>query len=136
VGAIQGMLRERRFYSPALDREMSYYVYFPPGYGTEGQRYPVLYMLHGGGGSKDEWLAYGLVDSLDRLIASHDVQPMILVLPQGDTGYWVNQPNGGARWGDYVATDLVRQVDATFRTRETAAQRAIGGYRNAASIIS
>jgi enterochelin esterase-like enzyme len=126
VGPIEGTLRERRFYSGALDRDMSYYVYLPPGYGIDAQHYPVLYMLHGGGGSKDEWLAYGLVDALDRLIASHDVQPSILILPQGDTGYWVNQP-GGPRWGDYVAFDLVRQVDATFRTLSDEQHRAIGG---------
>jgi enterochelin esterase-like enzyme len=126
VGALQGTIRERHFYSQALDRDMSYYVYVPPGYGTDGRRYPVLYMLHGGGGSKDEWLAYGIVDALDRMIVAQSVQPIILILPQGDTGYWVNQPDG-PRWGDYVASDLVRQVDATFRTVPSGMERAIGG---------
>jgi enterochelin esterase-like enzyme len=126
VGTLQGTLRERRFYSQALDRDMSYYVYMPAGYGSDGRRYPVLYMLHGGGGSKDEWLAYGLVDTLDRMIAARTIQPLILILPQGDTGYWVDQPDG-PRWGDYVDSDLVRQVDATFRTVASPTERAIGG---------
>jgi len=50
------------FYSPALDRETSYSTYLPPGYSTEGRSYPVLYPVHGGGGSKDEWTAHGLVE--------------------------------------------------------------------------
>jgi enterochelin esterase-like enzyme len=84
-------------------------------------------MLHGGGGSKDEWPAYGLVNDLDHSIVSKDVAPMIVILPQGDEGYWVNWPNGGPRWADYVARDLRRQVDSTYRTLPDAAHRAIGG---------
>ena len=127
VGAIAGEFREIAFYSPALDRDMSYYVYLPPGYGSEGRRYPVLYMLHGGGGSKDEWAAYGLVDDVDRSIESKDIRPLIVVMPQGDLSYWVNWVDGGPRWGDYVARDVRRQVDATFRTLPDASHRAIGG---------
>jgi S-formylglutathione hydrolase FrmB len=127
VGAIDGTFRELAFYSPSLDREMSYSIYLPPGYSTEGRRYPVLYMLHGGGGSKDEWPAYGLVDDADRSIKSKDIKPLIIVMPQGDLSYWVNWVDGGPRWGDYVARDLRRQVDSTFRTLPDAAHRAIGG---------
>jgi enterochelin esterase-like enzyme len=127
VGPITGTFREITFYSPALDREMSYYIYLPPGYDTEGRRYPVLYMLHGGGGSKDEWSAYGLVNAVDRSIQSKDIRPMIVVMPQGDLGYWVNWANDGPRWGDYVARDVRRQVDATFRTLPDASHRAVGG---------
>ena len=127
VGPITGSFGEAFFYSPSLDRDMSYYVYLPPGYGSESRRYPVLYMLHGGGGSKDEWPAYGLVNDLDQAIVSKDVAPLILVLPQGDEGYWVNWPAGGPQWGDYVARDLRRQVDSTYRTLPGMAHRAIGG---------
>jgi enterochelin esterase-like enzyme len=124
---LAGAWREVTFYSPALNRDMSYYVYLPPGYANEGRRYPVLYMLHGAGGSKDEWPAYGLVADVDRSIVSKDINPMIVVLPQGDLGYWVNWVDGSNRWGDYVTHDLRRQVDATYRTLPDAPHRAIGG---------
>ena len=127
IGSISGTFREVFFYSPSLDRDMSYYAYLPPGYGTESRRYPVLYMLHGGGGSKDEWPAYGLVNDVDQSIVSKDIAPLILILPQGDEGYWVNWANNGPRWGDYVDRDLRRQVDSTYRTLPDAAHRAIGG---------
>ena len=127
VADISGTFREVSFYSPSLDRDMAYYIYLPPGYGTEPRRYPVLYMLHGGGGDKDEWPAYGLVNDADQAIVSKDIAPMIIVMPQGDLGYWVNWPNGGPRWGDYVALDLRGQIDSTYRTLPDAAHRAIGG---------
>ena len=127
IGSIIGSFREVFFYSPSLDRDMSYYVYLPPGYGTESRRYSVLYMLHGGGGSKDEWPAYGLVNDVDQSIASKDIAPLIVILPQGDEGYWVNWADGGPHWGDYVDRDLRRQVDSTYRTLPDAAHRAVGG---------
>jgi S-formylglutathione hydrolase FrmB len=52
---------------------------------------------------------------------------MIVVMPQGDFGYWVNWVDSGPRWGDYVSHDIRRQVDATFRSLPDAAHRAIGG---------
>lgn len=127
VGAIQGAFREVQFQSAALDRKMSYFVYLPPNYGKDGRSYPVLYLLHGASGSKDEWPAYGLLDTLDRLITAGELNPLIVVMPQGDDGYWMNHAKGGRRWGDYVAIDLVHDVDASFRTLTDPDHRAIGG---------
>lgn len=127
VGRLQGAFRDLQFYSAALDREMSYFIYLPPNYATEGRRYPVLYMLHGGSADKDEWPAYGLIDSVDSLIDSKVIRPMIIVLPQGDFSYWMNHVNDGPRWGDYVAFDLVRHIDASFRSLPDPERRAIGG---------
>lgn len=127
VGDTEGTFRELWFYSPALDAEMPYYIYLPPGYGEARRRYPVLYMLHGGSQDRDEWPAYGLIDAVDRLTTSKEIGPMIVVLPQGDYGYWVNHVDGGARYGDYIWQDLVRQIDSTFRTLPNPQDRAIGG---------
>ncbi len=106
---------------------MSYYVYLPPDYNGGARHYPVLYMLHGAGGDKDEWAAYGLVNDVDQLISSGSIQPLIVVMPQGDVGYWVNWANDGPRWGDYVAQDLRCHVDASYRTVPDGGHRAIGG---------
>jgi len=124
---IQGTIIERSFYSSELDRDMPYNIYLPPDYDMASRRYPVLYMLHGGGGHRDEWLAYGLVDVADREIRTGNIQPMIIVMPQGDTGYWVDNVDDGPRWGQYLWRDLVRHIDNTYRTLRSARSRAIGG---------
>jgi enterochelin esterase-like enzyme len=125
--ALQGSLRQVQFHSQALDRDMPYLVYLPPAYGRQGKRYPVVYLLHGAGQRIDEWLSYGIVETADRMIGSDQLSPMVLVMPLGDLGYWVNHVDKGDRWGDYVADDLVKHVDATFRTEADAKYRAIGG---------
>ncbi len=106
---------------------MSYWVYLPPGYGTTNQRYPVVYALHGGGGKLAEWAAYGLFDAADAAMHTGALLPFIIVLPQGDVSYWANWSGVGPRWGDYLAYEVVWQVDAAFGTVRSPAARAIGG---------
>jgi enterochelin esterase-like enzyme len=124
---IQGSIIERWFYSPELDRDMPYVIYLPPDYATADRRYPVLYMLHGLGGHRDEWLAYGLMDVVDREILAGNIAPLIVVLPQGDKGYWADHTNDGPRWGAYMRLDVVQHIDSTYRTLREARYRAIGG---------
>ena len=127
TGPIKGTLEEQWFYSPELDRDMPYLAYLPPDYGTAGRRYPVLYMLHGLGGHRDELVAMGLVDAADRAMRNGDVAPMIVIMPQGDLSYWVNHAYDGPRWGEYLVHDVVPHIDATYRTLRSPAARAVGG---------
>lgn len=131
--AVRGEWRHITFYSRALGRDMGYMAWMPPGYtaaANAGVAYPTLYLLHGVGSPEafgpDEWLGYALTEDLDRLLALGLIEPMIVVLPQGDQSYWVNHANG-PKWGDYVALDLVKHVDATFRTEGRRERRAVGG---------
>ena len=127
VGPIRGRFLERSFFSRALGREMPYFVYLPPQYDGADRSYPVLYMLHGASGAFEEWPATGLVDLLDRGIQARELEPFIVVLPQGDFGYWLNHAWEGPRWGDYVTRDLVAHVDGSYRTLRRPHRRAIGG---------
>lgn len=58
-------------------------VYLPPDYSAEGQ-YPVLYLLHGIGGTRHEWVrTAGAPAILDNLISDGKAVPMIVVMPNG-----------------------------------------------------
>jgi len=124
-----GYLKDGAFFSDALGRTMPYGTYLPPTYDSDPtRRYPVVYMLHGAGGHYSEWVAYGLPESAEDLIWNGEVQPMIIVMPQGDQSYFVNHVGTDeTRWGDYIAFDLVAYIDATYRTIPQPSSRAIGG---------
>ena len=121
--------------SPALGgRRQEAYVYLPSGYAQHPhRRYPVLYLLHGFPGRPLAFLEtvqMGVID--DALTAKHRAQPLILVMPFGSTGTftdeeWVNGVHPGNGWATFVARDLVRAVDARYRTIRSARGRAIGG---------
>jgi enterochelin esterase-like enzyme len=83
-------------------------------------------MLHGVAGDSTEWQSIGLLEAADRMIQRGEIDPFLIVLPNGGANYWVNQATG-ARWADYVANDVVTQVDRDFRTVPTPDARAIGG---------
>jgi enterochelin esterase-like enzyme len=125
---------DNTFFSPALGQNASYLVVLPPGYDQEpGRFYPVLYMLHGIGGFRSEWLGYGFVEHARKLMAEGVIEPMIIVFPEGGPFFWVNKFPDGPRYGDFVAVDVVNQIDSRYRTIPTREGRAIGGLSNGAT---
>lgn len=109
-------------------------VYLPPGYAASpSRRYPVFYLLHGFPGRPGAFLQtvrLGVVE--DILLAKHLIRPFILVMPFGSSGTftdkeWANGIHRGEGWETYVARDLVRSVDARYRTIRNGAGRALGG---------
>ena len=71
------------------------YVYTPPGYSTSKSKYPVLYLLHGGGGDEDAWTTMGRANIImDNLIAQGKCKPMIVVMPNGNPAQIVSQGYG------------------------------------------
>jgi enterochelin esterase-like enzyme len=97
-------------------------VYTPPGYETSTQRYPVLYLLHGGGGDEDAWLTMGRANIImDNLIAAGKAKPMIVVMPNGNATQSVSQGFG------YGPTPARQMVQAPAPPPVQAAQAAQGG---------
>ncbi len=124
----QGEVIKRQFFSPDLQKNVSYEIYLPKEYSSSGtKRYPVLYMLHGVGGQVDEWNWYGLMARADELISNGQIRPMLIVLPEGDQEYWVDHPNNGPKWGEYTAREVVNHIDGHYRTIPLPESRAIGG---------
>jgi len=121
--------------SPALGgRRQPVDVYLPPGYAAHShERYPVLYLLHGEPGRPGAFLLtvrLGVVE--DELTTLRRAKPLILVMPFGSTGSfvdkeWANGVGPHEGWESFVARDLVRAVDARFRTIRAASARGIGG---------
>jgi enterochelin esterase-like enzyme len=109
-------------------------VYLPPGYvSSPTRRYPVFYLLHGFPGRPGAFLQtvrLGVVE--DVLLARKRIRPVILVMPFGSSGTftdkeWVDGVRPHQGWASFVSRDLVRAVDARFRTIRHGSARAIGG---------
>ena len=97
-------------------------VYTPPGYETSTQKYPVLYLLHGGGGDEDAWLTMGRANIImDNLIAAGKAKPMIVVMPNGNATQSVSQGFG------FGPTPARQSVTAPAPPPVQAAQAAPGG---------
>jgi enterochelin esterase-like enzyme len=131
----RGTVQHIKVASAALGgRSQDVYVYLPPGYARQPQRrYSVVYLLHGFPGRPLAFLLtirMGVVE--DELVAKHEAQPLILVLPFGSTGTftdkeWANGTGSAEHWGTFVSRDVVHAIDARYRTIPTRRGRAIAG---------
>lgn len=76
------MIRER-YYSSTTKVDRRCNVYLPEAFDAN-RKYPILYVMHGIGGTEDEWLQNGSPkELLDELIESKKIAPMIAVFPNG-----------------------------------------------------
>src|SRR5688572_14621527 len=66
------------FHSATIGADASYLIYLPPGYETGDQRYPVIYWLHGLGGSPKRGGPAFAAD-YDAAIRAGDAPPAIVV---------------------------------------------------------
>ncbi len=112
-------MRDVTFFSRALQRNMQYRVLMPEGMGN--QKLPLVYLLHGGGGSFHDWSNYSDVAQF----AAHG---LLLVMPQGDYSYYTNAAQRPQdRYEDYIVNDLTSDVAERFEVRnEREAQAIIG----------
>ena len=106
-------------------------VYLPPGYAESDLRYPVVYLLHGGGGDQADWKTFGDAQRiLDEAYAADPANAAIAVLPDGRSGQWYDFLDGTFRIETYVLRHLVPAVDARFRTIDDRTGRAVIGLSN------
>jgi enterochelin esterase family protein len=114
------------------------FVYTPPGYEQTRKRFPVLYLLHGGYGDESAWVSNGRVPQiLDNLIAEKRIQPMIVVMPNGNATQSASpeyvedpEPQGSffnMAFPDSLVDDLLPFIDATYRSLAGRENRAIAG---------
>jgi endo-1,4-beta-xylanase len=116
-------------FSPANNRNVSFYVYLPPNYATAtSTRYPTVYSLHGIGGTPQARSSLaGPV--LDSLIASGDVPPMIWVFPDGQTdSFYGDAFDGHKRVYTNIVGEVLPYVDANYRTIADRDHRATDGF--------
>ncbi|MDT0688766.1 alpha/beta hydrolase-fold protein [Salegentibacter sp. F188] len=111
-------------------------IYTPPGFSRE-KKYPVLYLLHGIGGDKKEWLNGADPQViLDNLYAENKLQPMLVVMPNGRT-MKDDRPVGNIFSPDKIEAfnrferdlldDLIPFVEETFPVLKNRENRAIAG---------
>ena len=104
----------------------SYLIYLPSDYATSGERYPVIYWLHGGNGNSREgaWMC----GQLDAAMKRGDMPPCIVVFVQGlPIGWYNNSKDGTMPVEDVIIKDLIPHIDATYRTINRREARGIDG---------
>lgn len=115
--------------SKILNEEREYSIYLPAGYQENMDKtYPVLYLLHGGGGSHKDWPGRGHVgDVANQLIASNEASEMIIVCPEAGKTFMNYFNNPDWRYQDYFFEELIPFIESNYRVIGDKKHRAIAG---------
>jgi enterochelin esterase-like enzyme len=139
-----GAVASVHYNSTALGGIRRMHVYTPPGYETNRERYPVLYLLHGAGDVDDSWTSVGRAGFiLDNLIAANKAKPMIVVMPAGHVsgaGAALGAPvpaaaaqgmpgigTGPDPFANDFLADVMPYIEKTYRVVTERQSRAIAG---------
>ena len=117
-----------RMPSAILGRDVNFVVYLPPDYAASTRRYPVVYLLHGYTDDESGWIQFGEVNlAADRAIASREIPPMIIVMPDAGVTWYINDYQNKVRYEDMFIQELIPHVDNTYRTRPKKEFRGVAG---------
>lgn len=129
-----GDIRHKVYFSKTTGTWRSLNIYTPPGYDKSvNEKFPVLYIQHGGGEDERGWAVQGKTDIiLDNLIAEGKAKPMLVVIPNGN----VSRPGssaGGynddamAAFKEELVGSIIPFIESSYRVKTGAADRAIAG---------
>lgn len=121
-------MQYRTFRSATLNADASYLIYFPPGYDDGDGRYPVIYWLHGLGGSANRG-GPAFARDYDAAVRAGDAPPAIVVSVNGlEYSRWYDSKDGSMPVETVFIRDLIPHIDATCRTIPTRDGRAVEGF--------
>lgn len=113
--------------SAAMNKVYKAAVVLPASYTKSKATYPVLYLLHGGGGHFRDWLN----STPDKMVVKDlaDQYNLIIVMPEGETfGWYLNSPvKKDNLFETYIIDEVIPKIDKDYRTVKNAKGRVITG---------
>ncbi|MBW8331152.1 MAG: esterase family protein [Prolixibacteraceae bacterium] len=110
-------------YSTSMQKNIKSVVITPDNY-SNAKELPVVYLLHGYGGNHLDW-----INKAKGFEKASDIYNMIIVCPDGgiSSWYWDSPVDKTFRYETYISDELVKSVDAKYKTIKDRKGRAISG---------
>ncbi|HEY4876281.1 MAG TPA: alpha/beta hydrolase-fold protein, partial [Puia sp.] len=122
------VIEQKIVHSSILNKDVRYTIYFPPDYDLSQRSYPVVYLLHGYTDDNTGWLQFGEINRYaDKAIADGTIPPMIIVMPNGDSSWFVNSYDGKEKYEDFFVKEFMPAIEKTYRIKGEKRYRGISG---------
>ena len=124
-----GDIRIKNYFSTVTQTWRRFYIYTPAGYDENTtEKYPVLYLLHGGGEDEQGWATQGKTDLiLDNLIAEKKAKPMLIVMADGNFNTGGFGENTLKAFEAELKQCLIPFVEKNYHVEANAKSRALAG---------
>jgi len=123
------VIEEKIIRSSILGKDVRYTVYLPADYDHSERTYPVVYLLHGFTDDNTGWLQFGEINRYaDKAIQDGDIPPMIIVMPNGDSSFYINSFDGKEKYEDFFIREFMPAVEKTWRIKGEKRYRGIAGF--------
>lgn len=116
--------------SKILKSDRKFSIYLPADYESSKRSYPVLYLLHGSGDDQTGWIQFGEVLNItDKAIQQGKATPMIIVMPDADTGRrgYFNDIKGDWNYENFFFEELIPFIEKNYRAKNDKRYRAVAG---------
>jgi enterochelin esterase-like enzyme len=140
-----GTMRDETYYSTTLGKNRQVLVYTPPSYDRSRAPLPVLYLYHGFGSTRYQWVTEGrLAQILDNLLAQGKAVPMLVVVPEAHAlafelapetkpNFWANLDDfhfwvkNQATADEELFHDIIPFIQTRYNISDEPRERAIAG---------
>lgn len=127
--SIKGVVDKRSFIGPITGKKIEFSIYLPENYFATNDKYPVIYHLHGLGGSHEGNHTKLVPASFEKAKEQGIIGPVIIVFPDGyRDSFWADSFDQSKPAETNLVKELIPYVDQNFRTLGTAKFRAIQGF--------
>ena len=122
------VIEEKTVKSSIMNRSINYTIYLPADYSQSERTYPVVYLLHGYTDDNTGWLQFGEVNRYaDKAIADGTIPPMIIVMPNADSSWYINSYDGKEKYEDFFIKEFIPTIEKTWRIKTQKKYRGIAG---------
>jgi enterochelin esterase family protein len=121
----------RAIRSALLHSSVRFCVYLPASYSepeAKTRKYPVLYLLHGLGGTQQSMALDGEWTDLLDLRRENKVGDFIVVSPEAWDTFYINSRDGKTPYSDFFLHEFMPYIERTYRIQGTRATRGITGF--------
>ena len=124
---VQGELKTINITGKITNKKITFDVYLPKNYNKNGAGYPVIYNLHGRGGSHKSGEAFRV--PMQQAIAKGILQPVIGIYPDGTkNGWYADSKDRSILVETNIIREIIPWVDANYNTRASREFRVIQGF--------
>jgi enterochelin esterase-like enzyme len=122
------VLKSLEMQSELLKTTVRYSVYLPHGYESSQENYPIVYLLNGFTGNETDWISQGQLKTVvDQLIKVNKIEPLVIIMPDGDDRLYMNKDDGTYPYEDMFIKEFMPFVESTYKIKSDKKFRGISG---------